>query len=95
MSLILQCLLDSVLLGGLYSLMAVGLSKDDPSNIVQYFEETADKSGDTIKYDVRERRIQASGGDGGQVKIIIQPASNDPVPAPAPAPATPADGGPK
>ena len=33
-------------------LMAVGLSKDDPSNIVQYFEETADKSGDTIKFDL-------------------------------------------
>lgn len=33
-------------------LMSVGLSKDDPSNFVQYFEETADKSGDTIKYDL-------------------------------------------
>ena len=33
-------------------LMAVGLSKDDPSNFVQFFEETADKSGDTIKYDL-------------------------------------------
>ncbi len=54
---------------------------------------TDEITGDTIKYDVRERRIQASGGDGGQVKIIIQPASTDT--APAPAPATPADGGPK
>ena len=33
-------------------LMAVGLAKDDPSNFVQFFEETADKSGDTIKYDL-------------------------------------------
>lgn len=33
-------------------LMAVGLSKDDPSNFVQFFEETASKNGDTIKYDL-------------------------------------------
>jgi len=33
-------------------LCAVGLSKDDPSNFVQYFEETANKSGDQIKYDL-------------------------------------------
>ena len=33
-------------------LMAVGLSKDDPSNFVQYFEETSEKNGDTIKYDL-------------------------------------------
>lgn len=33
-------------------LCAVGLSKDDPSNIVQYFEDTADKAGDTVKYDL-------------------------------------------
>lgn len=52
---------------------------------------TDEITGDTIKYDVRERRIQASGGDGGQVKIIIQPASNDATPAPPPAP--PASGG--
>ncbi len=45
-------------------------------------------TGDTIKYDVNQRRIQASGGDGGQVKIIIQPATNDAAPAPAPAGAT-------
>lgn len=31
-------------------------------------------TGDTIKYDVNERRIQASGGSGGQVKIILQPS---------------------
>lgn len=33
-------------------LMAVGLSKDDPSNFVQYFEETSEKNGDQIKYDL-------------------------------------------
>jgi len=43
-------------------------------------------TGNTIKYDVKERRIQASGGDGGQVKIIIQPAKDEPAAAPAPAP---------
>lgn len=31
-------------------------------------------TGDTIKYDVNERRIKASGGSGGQVKIILQPS---------------------
>ncbi|MDP3293135.1 MAG: lipopolysaccharide transport periplasmic protein LptA [Nevskia sp.] len=58
---------------------------------------TDEITGDTIKYDVRERRIQASGGDGGQVKIIIQPASSDPAPASAPATpaAPPATGGTK
>jgi len=30
-------------------------------------------TGSNIKYNVAERRIQASGGDGGQVKIVIQP----------------------
>lgn len=39
-------------------------------------------TGDTIKYDVNQRRIQASGGDGGQVKIIIQPSSADTPPTP-------------
>lgn len=33
-------------------LMAVGLSKSDSSNIVQFFEDTADKSGDQVKYDL-------------------------------------------
>ena len=46
---------------------------------------TDEITGDTIKYDVNERRIQASGGDGGQVKIIIQPANSDPAPAVPPA----------
>jgi lipopolysaccharide export system protein LptA len=47
-------------------------------------------TGDTIKYDVNQRRIQASGGDGGQVKIIIQPSSTDTPSAP---PASPPSGG--
>lgn len=34
-------------------------------------------TGDTIKYNVNERRIQASGGEGGQVKIILQPSSGE------------------
>jgi len=42
-------------------------------------------TGDTIKYDVNQRRIQASGGTGGQVKIILQPSSSEPaVPVAAP-----------
>ncbi len=35
----------------------------------------ADKlTGESIRYDVASRRVQASGGDSGQVKIVIQPA---------------------
>lgn len=30
-------------------------------------------TGSNIRYNVAERRIQATGGDGGQVKIVIQP----------------------
>lgn len=49
---------------------------------------------DTIHYNVIERRIEASGGNGGQVKIVIPPApagnpSGGGSPAPAPADATP------
>lgn len=33
-------------------LMAVGLSKDDPSNFVQLFEDTADKSGEKVLYEL-------------------------------------------
>lgn len=40
-------------------------------------------TGNTIRYDVNERRIQASGGEGGQVKIILQPSSTEPAAAPA------------
>lgn len=29
--------------------------------------------GETIRYDVVQRRIQAAGGEGGQVQIVIQP----------------------
>lgn len=43
-------------------------------------------TGDTIKYDVNQRRIQASGGTGGQVKIILQPSSSNEPAAPAAAP---------
>lgn len=43
-------------------------------------------TGDTIKYDVNQRRIQASGGTGGQVKIILQPSSSGEPAAPAAAP---------
>lgn len=34
-------------------------------------------TGETIHYNVNERRIQAAGGTGGQVRIVIQPASKD------------------
>lgn len=30
-------------------------------------------TGETIRYNVSERRIQAAGGSGGQVRIVIQP----------------------
>jgi lipopolysaccharide export system protein LptA len=34
----------------------------------------ADKiTGESIRYDVAQRRVQASGGNAGQVKIVIQP----------------------
>lgn len=34
-------------------------------------------NGDTIRYNVNERRVQASGGQGGQVKIIFQAPSKE------------------
>lgn len=34
---------------------------------------TDEISGETIRYDVVRRRIQATGSEGGQVKIVIQP----------------------
>jgi lipopolysaccharide export system protein LptA len=46
-------------------------------------------TGDTIKYDVNERRIQASGGSGGQVKIILQPNKDPAAAAPISPGATP------
>src|SRR5271155_5596969 len=33
-------------------MMAVGLNPNDPSNIVQYFDETQKGAGDTVKYDL-------------------------------------------
>lgn len=55
-------------------------------------------TGETIHYNVNERRIQAAGGSGGQVRIVIQPPNRDkaatppaaPAPNPVPAPAVPA-----
>ena len=46
-------------------------------------------TGETIHYNVNERRIQAAGGSGGQVKIVIQPNNKNGGPT-APAPAPPA-----
>ena len=42
-------------------------------------------TGDTIRYDVNARRIRAAGGEGGQVRIVIQPPPQKDKPA-APAP---------
>jgi len=46
-------------------------------------------TGENIRYDVAQRRVQASGGGSGQVKIVIQPATPKPSKAPAAAPETP------
>lgn len=50
--------------------------------------------GERIDYVVAERRVRASGGSGGQVRIVIQPPARDDgavTPSPSPAPArTPA-----
>ena len=43
--------------------------------------------GNSIRYDVARRRIEAAGGEGGQVQIIIQPPPRD---GTMPKPATPA-----
>jgi lipopolysaccharide export system protein LptA len=46
-------------------------------------------TGEQIDYVVAERRVRASGGSSGQVRIVIQPpASATPEPTP---PATPAE----
>lgn len=48
--------------------------------------------GQSIRYDVANRRIQADGGQGGQVRIVIQPPprqDNDDTPAPDDAPDAP------
>ena len=43
--------------------------------------------GENIRYDVVQRRIQAAGGEGGQVQIVIQPPprkdSSESLPAPS------------
>lgn len=47
-------------------------------------------TGSSIHYNVPERRIQAAGGEGGQVKIVIQPPPDKKVAAQkAPEPAAP------
>jgi lipopolysaccharide export system protein LptA len=49
-------------------------------------------TGESIHYNLNERRIQAAGGTGGQVRIVIQPqgkgAASPPGSTPATAPAT-------
>ena len=65
------------------------LNYDSRSGVLDLISEafvmrgTDEITGDTIKYDVNQRRIQASGGEGGQVKIILQPSSAEPAAAPA------------
>ena len=47
-------------------------------------------TGETIHYNVNERRIQAAGGTGGQVRIVIQPPSKSGAPeTPAATPTAP------
>ncbi|WP_428309904.1 lipopolysaccharide transport periplasmic protein LptA [Hydrocarboniphaga sp.] len=41
-------------------------------------------TGETIHYNVNERRIQAAGGTGGQVRIVIQPPTKTGAPPAAP-----------
>ncbi len=41
-------------------------------------------TGEQIDYIVAQRRVRASGGSGGQVRIVIQPPSSSATPAPAP-----------
>ena len=45
-------------------------------------------AGERIDYVVGERRVRASGGEGGQVRIVIQPPArgDEAVPAPSPTP---------
>lgn len=71
------------------------LNYDTRSGIVDlignaYFKRGSDEiSGDTIRYNVIERRLEAAGGDGGQVRVVIQPAPT-PVSPPAQTPTAPA-----
>jgi lipopolysaccharide export system protein LptA len=50
---------------------------------------TDEVTGEQIDYIVAERRVRASGGSGGQVRIVIQPPAPAAIPGPTPA-ATPA-----
>jgi len=65
------------------------LNYDSRSGVLDLISEafvmrgTDEITGDTIKYDVNQRRIQASGGEGGQVRIILQPSSAEPAATPA------------
>jgi lipopolysaccharide export system protein LptA len=67
-------------------------SKDGIADVIGDARVTRDEdeiTGETIHYNVNERRIQAAGGSGGQVKIVIQPNNKNAGPA-APTPAAPA-----
>lgn len=53
-------------------------------------------NGEKVRYNVPSRRVQADGGDGGQVRIVIDvpeegsaltPPTQEPAPAPTPSPA--------
>ena len=41
-------------------------------------------NGDSVRYNVRERRVRASGGEGGQVRIVIELPDETPPSPPAP-----------
>jgi lipopolysaccharide export system protein LptA len=61
------------------SAQAKSLAYDSASGVVQidggaHLVRGSDEiTGETIRYDVTARRIAASGGQGGQVRIVIQP----------------------
>jgi lipopolysaccharide export system protein LptA len=50
---------------------------------------TDEVTGEQIDYIVAERRVRASGGSGGQVRIVIQPPAPAATPGPTPAAETP------
>jgi lipopolysaccharide export system protein LptA len=58
----------------------------DLSGGVQLTRGTDSLAGDTLRYETAARRIIASGGAGGQVRIVIQPPRDDPPQRPEPAP---------
>lgn len=61
------------------SAQAKALNYDSRSDIIEVAGNalltrgTDEIRGETIRYDVVQRRIQAAGGEGGQVQIVIQP----------------------